>query len=92
MNMYVGTYKSLFSEFLDVMYAEDYRDGFDEDEILDIDQIIAGNDCIVYDEETELYYFEISDSFLNLTVKDLVNNQSPCVCHPERSEGSKKSS
>ena len=75
MNMYVRTYKSLFSEFLDVMYAEGYRDISGLDEVLDIDQIIAGNDCIVYDEETEMYYFETSDSFLNKTIKNLIKNQ-----------------
>lgn len=75
MNMYVRTYKSLFSEFLDVMYAEGYRDISNLDEVLDIDQIIAGNECIVYDEETEMYYFETSDSFLNKTMKNLIKNQ-----------------
>lgn len=75
MNMYVRTYKSLFSEFLDVMYAEGYRDISGLDEVLDIDQIIAGNECIVYDEETEMYYFETSDSFLNKTMKNLIKNQ-----------------
>ena len=75
MNMYVRTYKSLFSEFLDVMYAEGYRDISNLDEVLDIDQIIDGNECIVYDEETEMYYFETSDSFLNKTMKNLIKNQ-----------------
>ena len=75
MNMYVRTYKSLFNEFLDVMYAEGYRDISNLDEVLDIDQIIAGNECIVYDEETEMYYFETSDSFLNKTMKNLIKNQ-----------------
>ena len=75
MNMYVRTYKSLFNEFLDVMYAEGYRDISGLDEVLDIDQIIAGNECIVYDEETEMYYFETSDSFLNKTMKNLIKNQ-----------------
>ena len=49
--------------------------GFYDGDELDIDEILAGNDCIVYDEETELFYFEISDSFLNLTIKDLVQNK-----------------
>ena len=75
MNMYVRTYKSLFNEFLDVMYAEGYRDISNLDVVLDIDQIIAGNECIVYDEETEMYYFETSDSFLNKTMKNLIKNQ-----------------
>ena len=68
--MYAKTYRALFDEFVDVMNGDFY----DGDE-LDIDEILAGNDCIVYDEETELFYFEISDSFLNLTIKDLVQNK-----------------
>ncbi len=68
--MYAKTYRALFDEFVDVMNGDFY----DGDE-LDIDEILAGNDCIVYDEETELFYFAISDSFLNLTIKDLVQNK-----------------
>lgn len=68
--MYAKTYRALFDEFVDVMNGDFY----DGDE-LDIDEILAGNDCIVYDEETELFYFEISESFLNLTIKDLVQNK-----------------
>ena len=75
--MYVLAYNSLFDEFIDVIRnadAGDYSE-FDEDEILDINEILSGNDCIVYDEETELYYFETSESFLNMTVKDMITNR-----------------
>ena len=68
--MYAKTYRALFDEFVDVMNGDFY----DGDE-LDIDEILAGNDCIVYDEETELFYFEVSESFLNLTIRDLVQNK-----------------
>ena len=50
-------------------------------EKLDIGEILANNDCIVYDEEAEMYYFEIPGCFRDMTVKDQefrIRDQSFC--------------
>ena len=74
LQMYVLAYSSLFDELLDVIRNEEDDDLFEWEKI-DVDEILANNDCIVYDDETEMYYFELSESFLNMTVKDMITNR-----------------
>ncbi|MBR5178642.1 MAG: DUF5050 domain-containing protein [Lachnospiraceae bacterium] len=74
LQMYVLAYSSLFDELLDVIRNEEDDDLFEWEKI-DVDEILDNNDCIVYDDETEMYYFELSESFLNMTVKDMITNR-----------------
>ena len=73
MRMYMNVYMNFFEEYLNVIRKVEY--GWDELEEFDVDAVLEKNDCIIFDPETELYYFEPSESFLSITVKDIVGNK-----------------
>jgi hypothetical protein len=68
LELYGMVYYGFYNEYINIL--TDF-----EDEKIDIDAILANNDCIVFDEKTGEYSFEISETFLNIKISDIVKNK-----------------